>query len=303
MKGLFLGAGASFEAGLPLVWDLTNELRSWLTESKFRSINEMMRVHGRGWSDKVVDEFIIALNDPNMHYEGLLGSIEARFRTLGPIQQQYHGLYSWLIELVGFLLYLRHVKNRDYVSAGLRYIDGIMGLAQTEMPAWVFSLNHDLIIECLAAKNQIELSCGFTGYASLPLHDENGLPLGELTVETLSEADLEAGHLNFIGRGRKGINLLKIHGALDVFTYNDGKDVMRLAPLATSCGDVIDALKIFKKMFDCLIHRLDVRRNLGLSMKLPTRILTMRYSFCGAPFLRGLSSSTPSAIKLYLRFT
>jgi hypothetical protein len=37
--GLFLGAGASFELGMPLVWHLTEELRGYLTPDNVRELN------------------------------------------------------------------------------------------------------------------------------------------------------------------------------------------------------------------------------------------------------------------------
>jgi hypothetical protein len=42
--GLFLGAGASVEVGMPLVWELTEELKGWLTPETLRELNE-------GWKD------------------------------------------------------------------------------------------------------------------------------------------------------------------------------------------------------------------------------------------------------------
>ena len=35
LTGLFLGAGASCEAGMPLVRELTAEIKNWLTAGKF----------------------------------------------------------------------------------------------------------------------------------------------------------------------------------------------------------------------------------------------------------------------------
>ena len=32
--GLFLGAGAYYEVGMPLVWELTSELKAWLTPDR-----------------------------------------------------------------------------------------------------------------------------------------------------------------------------------------------------------------------------------------------------------------------------
>lgn len=31
MKALFIGAGAAYDCGMPLVWELTAEIRRWLT--------------------------------------------------------------------------------------------------------------------------------------------------------------------------------------------------------------------------------------------------------------------------------
>jgi hypothetical protein len=46
LTGLFLGAGASYEAGLPLVWELTDELKKWLTPAKLREFNQGWRLQG-----------------------------------------------------------------------------------------------------------------------------------------------------------------------------------------------------------------------------------------------------------------
>ena len=66
MKGLFLGAGASFEAGMPPVWDLTAEIRNWLTEAKLRSLNAAWQAQGGGYPDEVIDDFVPALLDPHL---------------------------------------------------------------------------------------------------------------------------------------------------------------------------------------------------------------------------------------------
>jgi hypothetical protein len=242
MTGLFLGAGVSFEAGMPLVWDLTGEIRAWLTEAKLRSLNVGWRSQGGGYPDEVIDALATSLNNPLMHYESILGMLETGYRRFGKHQQEFHGMYSWLVDLVWFLLYTRHVKQAINVLAGLRYLDGIVGLAEANHPLWIFSLNHDVIIEALAAEYQVPLSCGFVGKDALPLRDKSGTLTGSLNVETLGEKDLEAGRLKFFSHGTKGINLLKMHGALDVFAYNNGKDVLRVVSEPKNAVDVLGSL-------------------------------------------------------------
>ena len=103
-----------------------------------------------------------------MHYENMLGNLEVQFKRPSNLRQQYHGLYSWLVELVYHLLYQRHVRNEVFIIRSLRFLEGIAGLAQTNAPLWVFSLNHDLIVECIAAHYGVRLDCGFTGVCFAP---------------------------------------------------------------------------------------------------------------------------------------
>lgn len=51
LTGLFLGAGASYEAGMPLVWGLTEEIKDWLTADKIRWLNREWRRQGGGHRD------------------------------------------------------------------------------------------------------------------------------------------------------------------------------------------------------------------------------------------------------------
>ena len=73
------------------------------------------------------------------------------------VSREYHGLYSWLAQMVYFILYLRHVNGGDIIRRNLKYYD-----ADANEPLWIFSLNHDLMIESLAANKDVPLSSGFT---------------------------------------------------------------------------------------------------------------------------------------------
>jgi hypothetical protein len=48
LTGFFLGAGFSYEVGMPLVGELTSELKETLTASKVREWNESWRKNGTG---------------------------------------------------------------------------------------------------------------------------------------------------------------------------------------------------------------------------------------------------------------
>jgi len=232
---------------MPLVGGLTKELKDWLTPDKLRWVNRRPENASEAHPDAVLNDFIDVLTRAEMHYEAILGYLETKFRhspVEEPNAQHYYGLYVWLVELVYWLLYFRHVKNVDGIVQRLRYFEGIVGLAAQNSPLWIFSLNHDLMMECLAAHYSIPLNSGFTSKAVLPRRDQTGTMIGELQVEVISEKEFVESGLSFFPWGTYGINLLKIHGALDVFTFRDGKDLLKLLPVTPDVPGVIESLRI-----------------------------------------------------------
>jgi len=243
LAGLFIGAGASYEIGMPLVWELTDELRNWLTPAKLRALNQSWRLQGGGHSDVVIEDFASALQRPGMHYESILGYLETQFRRSSALRQEYHGLYSWLVEMVYHIFRLRHLNCAGYIGKYIPYLEGIAKLAAANSPLWIFSLNHDVIIECVATKYGIPLNCGFTdSLVSFPRRNRAGAKIGELKAQTITAVELERG-MRFTQPGSSGINLLKIHGALDVFTFRDGKDLAKLLPTEATVAGVIETLR------------------------------------------------------------
>jgi hypothetical protein len=60
----------------------------------------------------------------------------------------------------------------------------------------------------------------------------------------LGEAELANAALPFFPPSTQGINLLKLHGALDVFAFGDGNDLLKLKPETQTFDAIIDALQI-----------------------------------------------------------
>ena len=48
----------------------------------------------------------------------------------------------------------------------------------------------------------------------------------------------------FLSIGTRGINLLKVHGGLDVFTFRDGKDLLRILPVEDTVDGLMDGLRV-----------------------------------------------------------
>lgn len=242
--GLFIGAGFSYEAGMPLVWDLTAEIKNWLTPEKFRELNKNWEYQGGGYPEHVIENFESVLRNPSLHYESILGHIEVQMQRFGTDRQAYHRLYSWLVNLVYQLLYYRQVNNDQLFDRHLDFYAGIKTLTSNDMPLWVFSLNHDLMIEAIARKYAIPLHTGFSKrLVRLPRRNIKGKKIGEILAETLTKQELEEQAMYFPNPGVPGIYLLKLHGALDVFAFNEGNDILKLIPDGEGMESIFSTLK------------------------------------------------------------
>ena len=231
---------------MPLVWDVTATLKRWLTPDKLRSFNESWRSQGGGYPEAVIEDFVRIFSRSDLHYENTLGYLETQFTRPSPVREEYHHLYSWLVQMVYFVLYYEHINNADYIRRNLRYYDGLSSFASDNRPLWIFSLNHDLIIECLATTiGDLPLNSGFTNeVVRIPRRDQTRKITGHVRAEVLRGHDLEQSGMSFFRQGTHGINLLKLHGALDIFTFRDGKDLLKILPTQNSVDGVLETLRV-----------------------------------------------------------
>jgi len=229
---------------MPLREELNAEILAWLTPTSLRKINAAWRARGYGHPEDIIARLVAVLDSSKFDYESLLGEWEARV-IAGMESASYHGLYAWLAQVVSQALYRRQVSHRQVFIDGLPYFAGLVPLVRDNAPLWVFSLNHDVLVECMAAQFAIPISCGFSPRTiSLPCRRSPGDIVATLQAQVLSEAELADAALPFFPAGSPGINLLKIHGALDIFALGDSQDLIKLVPQAQTFDAIIDALQI-----------------------------------------------------------
>ena len=103
---------------------------------------------------------------------------------------------------------------------------------RSSSPIWIFSLNHDLILELLAHHSGIPIRDSFwpDKVLTIPYVEANGHNMSPITANILSEEDLNGGRFRFFCANEAGINLIKIHGGLNIFAFRDGHDLCRLCP-------------------------------------------------------------------------
>lgn len=245
MKALFLGAGASYELGLPLVWELTAELKNWLTPEKIGWLNEQWKSQGGGRSEKTISLTKELLSLDALHYEAILGALEVEINRERDSHeyQELHGWYSWLLQMIYHMLLERQVKNEHFILDSAKDLYALKKLCKENQPLWVFSLNHDINTEIIAAVHDVPVKSGFTGETSLPERDEKGNLVGRLGFESLSREDIDTNNYDFFSNGEYGINLIKLHGSLDIFAKGDELNYLKIKPDEYSVKGYVSSLR------------------------------------------------------------
>ena len=78
----------------------------------------------------------------------------------------------------------------------------------------------------------------------LPRRNMSGARIGELQGRVLRRSELASGRVDYFKLGEHGINLLKLHGSLDEFVFNDNQDLLKLVPNDVTVRGVIETLRI-----------------------------------------------------------
>ncbi|MGL5452280.1 hypothetical protein [Aeromonas veronii] len=216
MKGLFLGAGASVECGMPLVWQFTSILsRNILSRL---DIN-LFDFHG---NDGVKNRFSSIFQSKTMHYEEMVKHLEIwKLKAKTPEEKQIvGGLVSQVTECIQLLLLEIQEKCLPRMKLKFDNYFGLEALLEQQERIEIFSLNHDLIIEELCAYYKLDLKDGF--YSNRKHGYDN---LGKFRLITSKELSEQA--LDFYKENERGINLLKLHGSFDIFAIEDKKTYLK----------------------------------------------------------------------------
>ena len=224
--GFLLGAGASYELGLPLVDELTVEFKRALFRTK------KMRYYV---VPKEIESVLFQLLiDENLNYEDIIGRIEVeiqRCRNKHELYQKWYAVLARYLEAIFYLLIERHYKNKIFIKERLHLLEPLKEYCRNN-PLWIFSLNYDLLIEIIAKYLKISIKYGFHEVTSIK----------GFMFEKLSRTDMENNNFSFFQK-EGGINLVKLHGALDVFVEGDEKNYLKLINMSSCFTGIIDDVK------------------------------------------------------------
>jgi hypothetical protein len=234
---LLLGAGFSYDLGMPLARELTEVLLGPFTE---RNVKQLLRAMSRGrpyGADRPPNAPALsecfevlrafkAANEPN--YEVMLAQLEAlanRYNVSQSDRDSAQYVLAWLYELIHDIFSLYQAASYELCyPPNLRWYS-TLGNVLSSGETWVFSLNHDLFLECLAIDLKIPISYGDI--------ETKEFPISNLEMqERIRFSCIERSHYNidspgFI-RGRSALNLVKLHGGLSEHDYDDKKIICNL---------------------------------------------------------------------------
>lgn len=220
MKALFLGAGASYECGMPLVWEFTNILR----------VNVLKRLDTHLFDFRKAPafraQFEAILSNPNLHYEQMVGELEALYLERGPYWEIAHSTLLQLVDCVQMLLLEDQMHTVKLFNEKVKDYTGIKGLIDQHPCLHVFSLNHDINFEEICRYHGIRYRDGF-------FHSDAERYSNIARFDTLTKEQMDSGNLNFFVPEEKGVNLIKLHGSLDIFAVEDKNLYLKFAPSAS----------------------------------------------------------------------
>ena len=156
-----LGAGASKDAGLPLMADLTTGFLPWLTGQKrpddhlLRQLFEAaVRVVYRGTSPPNIELVLQLLGDINSFKVG------AHAQTVVGWKAPFDAPPDLVTSLSGLIReYIRETLSRAPASSG-DYLSGLLDF-RAEQTVDVFTLNYDRLVESMAARSERRFTSGF----------------------------------------------------------------------------------------------------------------------------------------------
>ncbi|PKR47727.1 SIR2 family protein [Thalassospira marina] len=229
MKGLLLGAGASFEVGMPLAYEFTNTFRSNILkrlDTKLFNIRE---------GDPAREILIKSLLDKEKNYEDIIAHFERKCLDSKYYTPSLRGVLSQLIECAQSLLFEEQCLTKKILKLKLNDYYGFFKILESQGCLNIFSLNHDVVVEEVCDHYRIPYRDGF--------YKNNNNYKKIANFKTINHEMISAGKMNFFTASDFGVNLFKLHGAFDIFAVEDKKLFLKTSGSGDYIGSQIDEVK------------------------------------------------------------
>jgi len=258
--GILLGAGFSYDFGMPIARELTEVFLALFNQNNTKSLITKMANHQPFTEDRPINkaaitevfELLLAYKKKKgENYEELLSQIQGLSNDYSKNQSDrdsYHYAFGLLYEIIHNLLSIYQSESyKNLYPKNMRWFSKLENILSTE-ETWVFTLNHDLFLECLAIDLGIPITYGTTGKLDFPV---SNMEMSErIEFSTIERINYTASNTGFF-TAKNGINLIKLHGGLSEHEYNDGQLLCNqsLVGKATSKELITDFYKIMRMAY------------------------------------------------------
>jgi hypothetical protein len=235
--GLLLGAGFSYDLGMPLAQELTEVLLKPITSHGAGKLARAMacaRPYGadRPPNERALSECLeVLLSYKAAHgqnYEAMLAQIEDLARRPTGSQSDRdsaHYFSAVLYERIHEILSAYQAASYDILYPKNFRWHANLGNLLSGQETWAFTLNHDLFLECLALDLKIPISYGDVASKEFPV---SNLEMHErVRFSCIDRSQYTTASAGFL-RDQPGINLVKLHGGLSEHDYDDNKTICNL---------------------------------------------------------------------------
>lgn len=235
---LLLGAGFSYDLGMPISSELTEVFLGMFNKANTTSLGGAMSRHkpygdDRPINSKAIEEVFSLLlqykKDKGKNYEEFLTKIQegAERHTANHSQSDrdsYHFVFAVLYDMIHMILSLYQAIAYEVLYAkNAQWFSKLDNILSDKGETWVVSLNHDLLLECLAIDFGIPITYGATNQRSFPV---SNLAMQDcIAFSCIDRSAYNVGSPGFIC-GQRGINLVKLHGSLTEHEYKDRKEIL-----------------------------------------------------------------------------
>lgn len=269
---ILIGAGFSFDLGMPLSSDFTETFLSLFDEKNILKLERKLTSNQPFTDDRPINhraikeglDLILEYKKNNgKNYEELLAKLqflENDSRKTQTDRDSYYYLFCALYKIIHYIFSFYQIEayNLLYPINGKLYSNFINILNQTE--SWIFSLNHDLFIELICTDLKIPITYGDTGKIEFPIDNRNLQKKINLTFSSRENLNIKNG--NFFSN-EYGVNLIKLHGGLSELEYQDRK---MLCNIDVEGNNSVEIFKEFLKIDEMAYYQKGIRIPSGKDM-------------------------------------
>src|SRR5208282_1972581 len=184
-KGLLLGAGFSYDLGMPLAYELTDVFLGIFNDANVKSLVVAMSGQQPYGKDRPINKTALTnglgllldyKKSNGTNYESFLAGLQNFEGLSSPTQSDrdsYNYLFVYFYDVIHQILCLYQEASYELVYAKNKQWFSKLEDLLSDQETWIFSLNHDLYCEYLALDFDIPITYGDDETVTFPLSNSN----------------------------------------------------------------------------------------------------------------------------------